>query len=365
VSKQSERELAARCMFCAPAGFCRLPNECSSALEPSPPSETDTGTDQGQGAAPSARDVVERIAQFFDTFADHTTVLHIYDRPGGPPGNARVPLSGSVIAGLIRARADTFAANAAVPPSDRLRTESPVQNGFWIVLRDDDLRSRRHKTMDGAANEAIRLAHKEPGHSFYTLGCEERIRVDRDQSPSAPPSDQGAALRAGVDLADIEARADAAPPGPWTLGNYAHDKTDQLFVEWPGREAAVFLDGDGVNLNTFYPKEVDRAAMDFIAHARTDIPALIAEVRRLQLLAEDRKSFAAGLERGADELRTALKSASHLADSERARGDRLEAAMYEADALRKAGLLSDAWRTIQAALAASPPQQESPSADKS
>lgn len=57
----------------------------------------------------------------------------------------------------------------------------------------------------------------------------------------------------------IEARANAATPGPWTL-DHPDDGT-----EITGPDSTV--------------TELD---IQFIIHARTDIPALIAEIRRLR-----------------------------------------------------------------------------------
>lgn len=71
-------------------------------------------------------------------------------------------------------------------------------------------------------------------------------------------------------LRDIEARAAAATPGPWagvpdTLGHW--------HVVWPhGHYSSVARNGK------FFSDE-DAA---FVTCARTDVPALVAEVRRLQ-----------------------------------------------------------------------------------
>ena len=77
-----------------------------------------------------------------------------------------------------------------------------------------------------------------------------------------------------LDLAAIRARCDAATPGPWT-----YDETGYVDIGLPrSRSIAV-----GV--------EIDATAKsdgDFIAHARTDIPALLAYVHDLeQELAEN------------------------------------------------------------------------------
>ena len=75
------------------------------------------------------------------------------------------------------------------------------------------------------------------------------------------------------DLDAIQARVDAAQPGPWTLHG-----TSTLYMNG---HAAFFLRRDGkpgqiLTLSGF------PADAEFIAHAREDVPALLAEVERLQ-----------------------------------------------------------------------------------
>lgn len=62
-------------------------------------------------------------------------------------------------------------------------------------------------------------------------------------------------------LAEIKAREQAATPGPWKVGI-----------------SALITDANGHAL--FFGEDAKGNA-DFIAHARTDIPALVAEVERL------------------------------------------------------------------------------------
>lgn len=75
-----------------------------------------------------------------------------------------------------------------------------------------------------------------------------------------------------LDLDAIEARAAAATPGPW-------------WVERPeGHDAYIAYGTRGDGADTFdlydlYNVDTDYA---FMAHARTDVPALIAEVRALR-----------------------------------------------------------------------------------
>ncbi|MFF2383696.1 hypothetical protein [Streptomyces sp. NPDC058108] len=70
-------------------------------------------------------------------------------------------------------------------------------------------------------------------------------------------------------LDDIEARAAAATPGPWS----SHE-------DWPGR---VFSDGGPNYLHIARTTGWNAEANErFIAHAREDVDALLAEVRRLR-----------------------------------------------------------------------------------
>lgn len=69
-------------------------------------------------------------------------------------------------------------------------------------------------------------------------------------------------------LAEIKARERAATPGPWKVGI-----------------SALITDANGHAL--FFGEDAKGNA-DFIAHARTDIPALVAEVERLNVIAEQR-----------------------------------------------------------------------------
>lgn len=71
-------------------------------------------------------------------------------------------------------------------------------------------------------------------------------------------------------LREIEEREKAATPGPWDTG------------EHPTNSGIRYVfDTDGSEVCTVYFNEESRA-VEFIAHAREDVPFLIAEVRRLQ-----------------------------------------------------------------------------------
>jgi hypothetical protein len=73
-----------------------------------------------------------------------------------------------------------------------------------------------------------------------------------------------------LDLDAIEARAEAATPGPW----YEDDVTF-------GTGTLVIARFDDTVVQCSLPLSHTRSApnADFIAHARTDIPALVAELR--------------------------------------------------------------------------------------
>jgi hypothetical protein len=76
-----------------------------------------------------------------------------------------------------------------------------------------------------------------------------------------------------LDLDAIEARANAATPGPWRVST---DNTPEYFMSIEGTDGPICV-------------FTDTAA--FIAAARSDVPALVAEVRRLKtrvLVAETR-----------------------------------------------------------------------------
>jgi hypothetical protein len=88
-----------------------------------------------------------------------------------------------------------------------------------------------------------------------------------------------------IDLAEVKARADAASPGPW----YPETDPDASPGVWTDRGAELGFD-------------TNRAEdAEFIAHARTDVPALLARIAELE--AERDAGF--------------LELAGYLADAER------------------------------------------------
>lgn len=75
----------------------------------------------------------------------------------------------------------------------------------------------------------------------------------------------------GIDLAAIGARERAATPGPWEPNGDDWRATGEPALVCAGRSVVAVIQFEGT--------DADAA---FIAHAREDVPALIAEVRRLR-----------------------------------------------------------------------------------
>ena len=88
------------------------------------------------------------------------------------------------------------------------------------------------------------------------------------------------------ELDAMQARCDAATPGPWRLIGDSFDPPEWFVVTEDGCEVILGpTDAMPVNSNA-----------EFIAHARTDTPRLIAEVRRLRAEADELFSALTGLE---------------------------------------------------------------------
>ena len=101
-----------------------------------------------------------------------------------------------------------------------------------------------------------------------------------------------------LDLDAIEARCNAATPGPWAACPYGiyifaadgsmiaddgHNEDDPAFE---GKNMVCQIRGAGA-INSGHRKRRSQADnIDFIAHARTDVPALIACIRELELESE-------------------------------------------------------------------------------
>lgn len=83
-----------------------------------------------------------------------------------------------------------------------------------------------------------------------------------------------------LDIEAIKARADKATAGPWAWNSRHGLGAPNRLVMWPSHEYGCDLDIEG-----------EEADLDFIAHARTDIPALIAALEA----AERERDACAGL----------------------------------------------------------------------
>lgn len=84
------------------------------------------------------------------------------------------------------------------------------------------------------------------------------------------------------DLVTIESRAAAASPGPWTSyvegrDHWGGDDFIQISKNDDEPDMYVMVHAVGPGLT-----QASLADRDFIAHARQDIPRLVAEVRRLR-----------------------------------------------------------------------------------
>lgn len=90
-----------------------------------------------------------------------------------------------------------------------------------------------------------------------------------------------------LDLDAIEARAKAATLGPWTVRR-TDARFDVLYHRTHVVGSGIHNDPVGLPVCTIDPPDPkvvhpeDRAVAAFIAHAREDLPALVAEVRRLR-----------------------------------------------------------------------------------
>ena len=82
------------------------------------------------------------------------------------------------------------------------------------------------------------------------------------------------------ELAEIEARAEAATLGPWDIGHEAPPlyAGNSCITAKLGERMAIIFEAN-------HNFDLDNSAV-FIAHARQDVPALCAEVRRLTNLVE-------------------------------------------------------------------------------
>lgn len=80
-----------------------------------------------------------------------------------------------------------------------------------------------------------------------------------------------------LDLEAIKARCEAATPGPWH-----HRSTPNSFVTDPDKYSIVVDAGIYEDLSREQQELIARNNRIFSAHARDDVPALVAEVERLR-----------------------------------------------------------------------------------
>lgn len=154
-----------------------------------------------------------------------------------------------------------------------------------------------------------------------------------------------------IDREAIRARVEKATPGPWRSEPTSNDY------------AILFPDGSGVALVWDWSENGEKtpeavANADFIAHARTDIPALLAEVDRLREALKPFARYAANMDRRADDEITSVEIELSAAESQEVREHAIKAGV-PADAFLSGpdylavsldGLLVKHWRAASAAL---------------
>lgn len=110
-------------------------------------------------------------------------------------------------------------------------------------------------------------------------------------------------------LSEIEARASSATPGPWLM---EHDVWHPVIrqSQFDGFGPIVCREANGDSGLRWHPNA------DFISHAREDVPALVAEVRRLREALE-----AAAIHARHKALEEAVELVKGLAEDARDDGD--------------------------------------------
>lgn len=98
---------------------------------------------------------------------------------------------------------------------------------------------------------------------------------------ASPVVVSGPAEPVDLDLAAVEARAAAATPGPWVVERCSDGRESISAPEWDG--------GVWVAATEDYATDYATEDAEFIAHARSDVPALVAEVKRLRDALDSRK----------------------------------------------------------------------------
>lgn len=94
--------------------------------------------------------------------------------------------------------------------------------------------------------------------------------------------DMGRKKEEPLDLDAIEARANAATPGPWRV--FTHRVQRSGFQPPPEVYHPKAIEDAPGDIAHGVPVGASAEDTEFIAHARTDVPALVAEVRRCRAL---------------------------------------------------------------------------------
>jgi len=108
-----------------------------------------------------------------------------------------------------------------------------------------------------------------------------------------------------AELDAIEAREKAATEGPWRAvaqdgGEVFHGFERGVVTGWdhPQLRGPLDITGLGIDLRSGRAvRRMDATDAEFIAHARSDVPALVAEVRRLRGLLEAERARLAEIDR--------------------------------------------------------------------
>ena len=156
------------------------------------------------------------------------------------------------------------------PPAE----SRPDADNPWALLPDDH--PKRPKQCGGCGTKWV--------DAETARACERRHGDDI----ATTPAPVGAAVE--LDLDAIEARVNAATPGPWwveQVGDFGVESAVIECVRWRGY------------LNTLHLGE-DTPTAEFIAHAREDVPALVAEVRRLTAEAATQREWFEAADAAAD-----------------------------------------------------------------
>lgn len=130
-----------------------------------------------------------------------------------------------------------------------------------ILLSPDEVRELLNQLPDGSRSIISRLAH-----TAAMLG-EQREAMLAIRSATT------------LDLGAIRERAAAASGGPW------HDEHTEFGCVHIGNYGWVASGPEGQGPEYDVDSEQGKADAEFIAHARTDIPDLLAEIDRLNALA--------------------------------------------------------------------------------